>query len=193
MYLKNIILLFGVTLYFSQCQGDFIRGKDHRTISYIINEYANPDGIDNEENGDLNLIGVKEVIDEVAVQFQKTEKLSSVEELQEMLSNYVFTFPDVRTYVAEYIGKYMMDSGNFMKELKKLFDKYGDTRKISFQQLKDLLGKINPTKKYVKVGFPYLQFLKTAIPYKIEKSELKFTRDEVDFIVLRYFFPNILI
>ncbi|XP_050427135.1 uncharacterized protein LOC126837319 [Adelges cooleyi] len=191
MYLKTVILLFCLTLYFLQCQGGFIPGKDREIISYIVEKYANPNGIDNKENGDLNLIGVKEVINDVEGKIQTNKALSSVEELQEILSNYVFTLDDVETYVAEYTGR-ILKPGMFLNELRKLFNAYRSGSKIQFLDLNDLLGQLLPGTKYVKAGgFPYLKFPKIAIPYKIKKSENKFTKEEVEFIVAAYFFPEI--
>ncbi|XP_050430938.1 uncharacterized protein LOC126839590 isoform X2 [Adelges cooleyi] len=199
MYLKNIILLFCVSVYFLQCQGDHrpTRGE-RRIISDIVDKYANSKGIGNKENGDLNLIGVKEVIEKVEKQFRKTKDkeeiknkgLCSVEELQTTLSSYVFTLLDVITYVDEYAGL-DTDTEKHLLELATLFKQYGGPNtQIKFQHLKRLLDQVYWCKKLCYFVFPYRKFPKTSIPYKLEKSENKFTRDEVEFIVTDYFFPK---
>ncbi|XP_050427136.1 uncharacterized protein LOC126837320 [Adelges cooleyi] len=190
MYLKNIILLICVTLYISQCLGTRISNDQREIISYIVEKYANPNGIDNEENGDLNLIGVKEVIDDVEVQLQINKPLSSVEELKVLLSSYLFTFDDVKKYFAEYTGQ-VLKPGRSLTRITDLFNWYGNTNGINFQVLKTLLGELSPGTKYIKAGgFPYLQFPKTAIPYKTEISINKFANEEVEFIVVDYFFSK---
>ncbi|XP_050433606.1 uncharacterized protein LOC126841280 [Adelges cooleyi] len=106
MYLKIVILLFCVALYFLQCQGDDPTQEQLETIKNIVKNYENPDGINVEENRDptINLNGVKDVIVEVAERFNIQIEHPSLEELQTIGSSYTSTLWEVKRHAAIYLN-----------------------------------------------------------------------------------------
>ncbi|XP_050427200.1 uncharacterized protein LOC126837353 [Adelges cooleyi] len=187
MYFKNIVLLFCVTLYFLQCQGDRPTRGEREIISGIVKKYKKRHGTGIEENGNLfiNFKGVKDVIIEVSQVLYGYQMPPSLEKLKKTGSKYKFTLLEVQRYVKDYLRLKKL-SPALLEIVKLLFSQYEKPQSINFEDLKDLIGKVQAANANAK--FVYLKYPKTAIPYKMEKSVYKFTRKEVESIVIHYLY-----
>ncbi|XP_050431270.1 uncharacterized protein LOC126839883 [Adelges cooleyi] len=193
MYSKNAILLFCVALYFLQCRGTPPTQEQYETTKNIIEAYENPYGTDVEENGDrtINLKGLKDIFVKVAQRMNIRKEPPSLEQLQTTGLNYKYTLVEVQRYVAKYLGYAELSQG-LSAWVRLLYCMY-EKPVINYPELKDLLSQIQVSNPNRTAEFPYLEESKTAIPYKWENSiseHVKFTRNEVEFIVIGYYFPK---
>ncbi|XP_050431300.1 uncharacterized protein LOC126839904 [Adelges cooleyi] len=191
MYLKNIILFLSVALYFLQCHGAYPTPEELETIKNIVKEYGEPNGINIEENDDLtiNLNGVKDIIKEVAERLNIHKAPPSLVELQTSLSNYKFTLSDVKYYVENYSGLTVLRP-EVIAIVELLFFFCEKPNGINFEDLSVLLGEIQEAYANLVAEFRYIDEPKTAIPYKMANLEYKFTRKEVESIVIDYLFSG---
>ncbi|XP_050429420.1 uncharacterized protein LOC126838773 [Adelges cooleyi] len=189
MYSKHFIPFFCVALYFLQCQGALPNFEQLDAINEIIRDYLYPEGIVDEENRTTNLIGLRDIIEKVGRRIGGNKEIPTVDELKTIGSRFTYTLWEVKRYVAKFV-----DCEELTKEMepkvRSLFESFNRPNGIYFQELDNLLTRLwtayrNPDGKY-----PYHKEPKTAIPYKMARSEYKFTRDEVTTIVTDFFFPG---
>ncbi|XP_050431255.1 uncharacterized protein LOC126839875 [Adelges cooleyi] len=193
MYSKIVILFFCVTLYFLQCQGVRLTKQRQRTIKNIVNSYAKPEGIVVEANREptINLNGVKDVIEQVAQRLSIQIEPPRIEELETIGSSYRYTSWEVDRHVCKYLGYDGVVPSHMRMTVSFLYGSFDRPDGICFHQLEDILRRLREGYDNTIAEYVFGDEPKTAIPYKTARAEYKFTKKEVIFMVVNFFFPGV--
>ncbi|XP_050439598.1 uncharacterized protein LOC126845079 isoform X2 [Adelges cooleyi] len=182
----NVILFFCVTLYFLQCQGDVATPKQRDRIYEIVRDYLTREST-------IDLEEVRGIIAKAAEKLKINKDIPSVDDLKTSGSNYTYDIKDVSSYIKSYFGPrlpsgILATAALLFGQRKKTDFNYQEV--ISFQQLKEVINAIQENNANPEIKFDYNKVPKTAIPYKMENSNFKFIKKEVELIVEKSLFDG---